>query len=70
LSNVYEDGTPISISRSHNSFLKKKNSTYTNTTVVHIAPNDILDSVHVEGDGNNIVNKIIIHENDVNMNKV
>jgi hypothetical protein len=38
--------------------------------VVHIAPNDILDSVQVEGDGNNIVNKIIIDENDVNMNKV
>jgi hypothetical protein len=30
LSNTYEDGTPISVPRNHNPFLKKKNSVYTN----------------------------------------
>ena len=62
LSNVYEDGTPISISRSHNSFLKKKNSTYTNTNtntnttnnIVYVAPNDTTDSIEVEVEGNKV----------------
>ena len=67
LSNVYEDGTPVSTSRSHNSFLKKKNSTYTNTTTIHTATNatndtpdtpDTPDSIEVEGCVNNIENKV------------
>jgi 23S rRNA U2552 (ribose-2'-O)-methylase RlmE/FtsJ len=57
LSNVYEDGTPVSTSRSNNSFLKKKNSTYTNTTshaatasnnVIYVSPNDTLNAIEVE----------------------
>jgi hypothetical protein len=57
LSNVYEDGTPISISKSNNSFLKKKHSTYTNSTthssntsnsLVYVAPNDTPDSIEVD----------------------
>jgi 23S rRNA U2552 (ribose-2'-O)-methylase RlmE/FtsJ len=67
LSNVYEDGTPISTSKSNNSFLKKKHSTYTNTTtqglntsnsLVYVAPSDTHDSIEVEVEGNNIVNKV------------
>jgi hypothetical protein len=63
LSNVYEDGTPVSTLRSHNSFLKKKNSTYTNTTTIHTASNDTPDtpdtpdSIEVAGCVNNIANK-------------
>ena len=69
LSNVYEDGTPVSTSRSNNSFLKKKNSTYTNTTshaatasnnVIYVSPNDTLNAIEVgvEVGGGNIVNKV------------
>jgi hypothetical protein len=32
LSNVYEDGTPITVSRGNNSFMKKRNSSCTNYT--------------------------------------
>ena len=60
LSNVYEDGTPISISKSNNSFLKKKHLTYTNSTthssntsntsnsLVYVAPNDTPHSIEVD----------------------
>jgi 23S rRNA U2552 (ribose-2'-O)-methylase RlmE/FtsJ len=70
LSNVYEDGTPVSTSRSNNSFLKKKNSTYTNTTshattasnnAIYVSPNDTLNTIDVEVEvkvDKNIVNKV------------
>ena len=76
LSNVYEDGTPVSTSRSHNSFLKKKNSTYTNTTTIHTAANatndtpDTPDSIEVAGCVNNIANIMNTIEAVVNMTPI
>ena len=61
LSNVYEDGTPVSTSRSHNSFLKKKNSTYTNTTTIH---SNISNTSHTSNTSNTSNSLVYIAPND------
>jgi hypothetical protein len=58
LSNTYEDGTPISMPRNHNPFLKKKNSIYTNNATINATINATTSSTESDN--------IIIDTNDNN----